>query len=140
MIQTSQKQQHRITALILVVVLLILTACLGGGGGDEAPVEVVAGQQYQVACNNTCAARGQCGTRAGDNAEVVLISSLAPVVDGHDISVDIGAKADLVETQSRPVRTIASGEQFDLPFHYMFFPDYGFAGWVAGWCVEPLQQ
>lgn len=130
---------HRFTLIVLVIVMLVLTACLGGGDGEQAPVEVVPGQQYRIACNDACTARGQCGNRAGDNAAVVLVSRSNPAVDGHDISLDTNTVGDLVETRIQPVASIATNEQFDQPFHLMFFPDHQFAGWVAGWCVEPVE-
>lgn len=70
-----------ITLAVACCALLWLLAACRGGGDENVPFAVE--EQAKIACTETCALHGQCGTLP-DEQRAVLAGSVAPVVTLHD--------------------------------------------------------
>ena len=77
-----------------------------------------------------------CG-QTRDGRSVVLGHPERPAVQDHQMIFTTGSPMTFVSANTRRVRVIATGEEFDQTFYLITRPEDGRSGWVAGWCVNP---
>lgn len=126
--------------LLLFGALLSLTGCLGllTGNDDETavPTSPYSGP-VEFSCNQACSDRGQCGT-AVDQTDRVFMSTISPVVDGHDQLIVPGTRGLILDTITRTLVTASTDTSFTHPFHLVQVDGSSQIGWVAQWCVAPV--
>lgn len=133
MVWSSYAMGLRIGGLmVLATAVLLGTACFSRQDAQSPD-----SGQVLLACSESCQARGQCGT-AVDGSTQILSSSIGPAVDGHDLLFAVDTQATINRVITRTLTTPNLSQPFDLPFYLVALPD-GRQGWVAEWCVAPIQ-
>ena len=133
------------TVWLLVCLLMLITGCSGGlfGGGDDAAEAAgdgagaaieIAPQTGSLICSESCAAEGQCGTRA-DGSSVILAHSVQPATRDHDRLLPVESPIVILNRQPRLVQRV-TGEQLTVEFFQVQMNEGGAGGWVAAWCVN----
>lgn len=126
-------------ALSLLVLATVLVVLLAACGGDDEEVPFAQNEQALIACTETCAVHGQCGTLP-DNQRVVLANQNGPAVSLHDRLFVESTVVTIVEPNPREL--IAAREGAPLigqatPFPHMFYrvDGEGKIAWVSEWCL-----
>jgi len=122
-------------ALLIIILVILLTACRKGD--QEAPF--AQNDQARIACTETCAARGQCGTLP-DGRRAVLANQSGPTVSLHDrFFIE---EATVTVTESSPRELIAARDGVALtsqatPFPHIFYrvASEDKIAWVSEWCL-----
>ena len=138
----------RIFLFVFAFVLLFsLSSCLGFLSPTPEPTPVpilgtaseqpLAGQGV-LTCNQTCADQAQCGESA-DRGPVVLLHSVQPALQGHDLIVGTNFLAEIREHRDISVEQPGTGAVQSMRFYKVAVndgvTDRGEA-WVAGWCIQ----
>lgn len=122
---------HRSPGLWLVLVWL-LTACFGGGAQEGLPAEPPLGQVV-LACSETCAQYGQCGT-AADGRYLILGHSERPETQNHNLAFPVDLPISIQAGNEQRIQPPGS-DSFVQGFSLITLHDNGKAGWVANWCI-----
>ncbi|CUS05058.2 exported protein of unknown function [Candidatus Promineifilum breve] len=127
-----------ITLAVACCALLWLLAACRGGGDENVPFAVE--EQAKIACTETCALHGQCGTLP-DEQRAVLAGSVAPVVTLHDRFFLEGNLVTVQELSQRSLIGAVNGQPLigvatEFPHLFYRVNDQGKIGWVSEWCLE----
>lgn len=120
----------------LLVLMLALVACRD----NQAPPPLTVGEAAVLVCDDTCSARGQCGTLQ-TSAEVVLANQGGPAVTLHDSYFPDQSPVTVEELFDRAVLPAENGVPIadqSQAFSHTFYrvrDGAGLTAWVAGWCV-----
>lgn len=124
----------------ILLLALVLAACRD----NEPPPPPAVGEAAVLDCNDTCLARGQCGTLP-TSAEVVLANQGGPAVTLHDSYFPDQSAVTVEELFDRALLPAQNGVPVSDPaqaFNHTFFrvrDAAGLTAWVAGWCVARPQ-
>ena len=126
-------------ALSLVLLVAALVALLSACRRGDDKVLFAVDEQAKIACTDTCAGRGQCGTLP-DKQRVVLANEGGPSVSIHDRLFFEGAAVTVVESNPRQLIAASDGQQLigkATPFHHTFnrVNGEGRTAWVSEWCL-----
>ncbi len=116
--------------------LWVLAACRGG---DE-PVPFAVDEQAEIACTETCALHGQCGTLP-DEQQAVLANSAGPAVTLHDRFFLDGVLVTVQELSQRSLIGALNGQPLigvatEFPHLFYLVNDEAKVAWVSEWCLE----
>ena len=124
------------------LLLLLLSACLGSEtttSTETGTTRVFGSAQTLPAgnatlrCSDDCYDRAQCGKNA-EQQNVVLLSTIAPAVTGHNLWQANNTVVTIVQSQPRTVQKLQTNEEYAIDFYQVTLPDTQSA-WVAGWCI-----
>lgn len=132
------KPRWRAAVAAALIALLAMTGCLSNLQGNQNAAGVAGATAVDLQCTQACAERGQCGAGADRTDRVLLSSQALPVVDGHDIAVEVGSRAVIQQTVTETVETIATGQRFAHQFYRVQVEGTAVQGWVAQWCTVPV--
>jgi hypothetical protein len=146
----TQKTQFSVRAslfLFVFVIALSFSGCSIIFGSDPVPTpEPVLGTASErpltglglLTCNQTCADQAQCGGAEG-LGQVVLLNSLGPSLDAHNLIVGTNFSAEIREHMDVEVRRNGDEVSQLMRFYKVSIRnesmDRGDA-WVAGWCIQ----
>jgi hypothetical protein len=133
--QVGRGASNPVIVLLLVFALLVSGCSLIGRGGSSTlrlGTEADLVDQATLVCSRQCEERGQCGS--SEAGQMVLLSSVTPVVTGHDVASVTDTTVTVLWQQVETVMEISSSRTIEVPFYLVEVPGRGPA-WVAGWCV-----
>lgn len=127
-----------ILILLVVAGVIVAVLLLSRRGNNNVPFAV--NDRALLACTETCAGRGQCGT-LDNSRRVVLANAAGPVVKNHDRLYQDGSQAIIVDLADRELIAARNGAPLigeSDPFRHTFYlvqSQEGKTAWVSGWCL-----
>lgn len=123
-------------ALACCALLGLLAACRGGD--ENVPFAVQ--EQAEIACTETCALHGQCGTLP-DEQQAVLANSAGPAVTLQDRFFLEGTLVTVQEMSQRSLIGAIDGQPLigvatEFPHLFYLVNGEGKVAWVSEWCLQ----
>lgn len=144
---TIEAKLSTLSGIVLLTLLLLVSGCTSFFGSEPDPTPIpITGESAEfplqgrgvLACNQACADQAQCGSNV-ELGQVVLLSSVEPRLDNHDLLAGHNFGVDIRESRDvEVIRPGAPNTQF-MRFYKVSIRsgelDRGEA-WVAGWCIQ----
>ncbi len=130
----------RLRPITLVVACAALVWLLAACRGNDEPVPFAVDEQAKVACTETCALHGQCGTLP-DEQRAVLAHSAGPAVTLQDRFFLEGVLVAVRELSQRSLIGALNGQPLigvatEFPHLFYRVEGEGKIAWVSEWCLE----